>query len=90
MNQSQFLAMICNSLKAREESRVHGAIGFGLACRWLKNWRESFKPITERSSRNHVINFDSHLKTALKQWDSSTLFLSQWNERMVANEMREW
>ena len=39
MNQSQFLAIICNSLKAREESRVHGAIGLGLACRWLENWR---------------------------------------------------
>ena len=24
MNQSQFLAIICNSLKAREKSRVHG------------------------------------------------------------------
>ena len=65
MNQSQFLAIICNSLKAREESDVHGAIGFGLACHWLNNWRESFKPITKRSNRNHVITFDSHLKTAL-------------------------
>ena len=65
MNQSQFLAIICNSLKALKESRVHGAIGFGLACHWLKNWRESFKPITKRSNRNHVITFDSHLKTAL-------------------------
>ena len=65
MNQSQFLAIICNSLKAREESRVHGAIASGLACHWLKNWRESFKSITERSNRNHVITFDSHLKTAL-------------------------
>ena len=25
------------SLEARERSRVHGAIGFGLACHWLKN-----------------------------------------------------
>ena len=31
----------------------------------LKNWRESFKPITKRSNRNHVITFDSQLKTAL-------------------------
>ena len=30
---------------------------------WLKNWRESFQPITKRSNRNHVITFDSHLKT---------------------------
>ena len=65
MNQSQFLAITCNSLEAREKSRVHGAIGFGFDSDWLKNWRESFKPITKRSNRNHVITFDSHLKTAI-------------------------
>ena len=27
MNQSQFLAVTCNSLESREESRVQGAIG---------------------------------------------------------------
>ena len=62
MNQSQFLAITCNSLKAWQKSRVHGAIGFGFASLWLKNWRESLKPITKRSNRNHVITFDSHLK----------------------------
>ena len=38
MNQSQFLAITCNSLKAWEESRVHGAIDFGFrsASHWLK------------------------------------------------------
>ena len=41
MNQSEFLAITWNSLEAREESRVHGAIGFGFASDWLKNWRES-------------------------------------------------
>ena len=65
MNQSQFLTITCNAPEAREISRVHGAIGFGFASHWLKNWRESFKPITKRSNRNHVITFDSHLKTAL-------------------------
>ena len=65
MDQSQFLAINCTSVKAREKSRVHSAIGFGFASHWLKNWRESFKPITKRSNRNHVITFDSHLKTAL-------------------------
>ena len=65
MNQSQFRAITYNSLKAREKSRVHGAIGFGFASHWLKNWRDSFKPITKRSNHNHVITFDSHLKTAL-------------------------
>ena len=44
MNQSQFQAITCNSLKAREKSRVLGAIGFGFgfASHWLKNGRESF------------------------------------------------
>ena len=65
MNQSQFLAITCNSLEAREESRVHGAIGFGFASCWLKNWRDSFKPIIKSSYRNYVITFNSHLKTAL-------------------------
>ena len=46
MNQSQFLAFTYNSLEAREKSRVDCAIGFGFASHWLKNWRESLKPIT--------------------------------------------
>ena len=29
MNQSQFVAIRCNSLEAREISCVHGVIGFG-------------------------------------------------------------
>ena len=65
MNQSEFLAITSNSLEAREKSRVHGAIGFGFDSHWLENWRESFKPITKRSNRNHVMTLDSHLKTAL-------------------------
>ena len=67
MNQSQFLAITCNSRKAREKSHVHGPIGFGFDSHWLKNRRKSFKPITKRSNRNHIIiiTFDSHLKTAL-------------------------
>ena len=44
---------------------MHGAIGFGFDSHWLKNWRESLKPITKRSNHNHIITFDSHLKTAL-------------------------
>ena len=52
MNQSQLLAITCNSLKAREKSRAHDAICFGLACHLLKNWRESFKPTTKRSNGN--------------------------------------
>ena len=67
MKQSQFLAITCNSLEAREKSRVYGAIGFGFASHWLKKRRDSFKPITKPSNRNHVITFDSHLKTAIGQ-----------------------
>ena len=63
MNQSEFLAITLNLLKAREISRVQGKIGFGFASHWLKNWREIFKPITKGSNHNHVITFDSHLKT---------------------------
>ena len=71
-DQSQFIAVTCNSLKAREKSRLCGAIGFGFTSHWLKNWGESFKPITKRSNRNHVIAFDSHLKTALTPATSIT------------------
>ena len=71
MNQSQFLALACNSLKAREKWRVHGAIGFGFgfASHWLKNWSEFFEPVTNRGDRNRVITSDSHLKTALLGFD---------------------
>ena len=62
INQSESMAIACNSLEAREKSRVHGAIDFGFASHWLKNWRESFKPITKRSNLNHVITFDSHFE----------------------------
>ena len=66
MNQSQFLAITCNLLKDREKSRVRGAIGFGLL---LIGWKTGAsllsQPITKSSNRNHVITFNSHLKTAL-------------------------
>ena len=70
MNQSQFLAITCNSLEAREKSRVHGAIGFCFDSHWLKNWRESFKPITKRSNRNHVITFDVNISNTRKSVSS--------------------
>ena len=77
MNQSQFLAITCNSLEAREKSRVHGVISFGLASHWLKNWCDSFKPITKRSNRNHVITFDGHLKTALMLWKTQSFLVKK-------------
>ena len=74
MDQSQFLAITCNSLEAREKSRVHGAIGFGFDSHWLKHWRESFKPVTKRSNRNQIITFNSHLKTALSDSNKPETF----------------
>ena len=44
MNQSEFLAITYNLLKAREKARLQDAIGF--ASQWYKNWREIFNPIT--------------------------------------------
>ena len=55
IKQSQFPAITCNSLEAREKSCVRSAIGLSFGSRLLKNWRESFKPIAKRSNRNHVI-----------------------------------
>ena len=65
MKQSDFRAITSNLLKAREKSRVQGAIGFGVASHWLKNERETFKAITKLSNRNPEVTFHSHLKTAL-------------------------
>ena len=48
MNQSEFQASICNLLKAREKTRVKGAIGFGFPSYCMKNEREIFKSITKR------------------------------------------
>ena len=42
MNQSEFLLITSNSLKEREKSRVHGAIGFGFASHWLKKLARVF------------------------------------------------
>ena len=99
MNQSQFRAITCTSLEAREKSRVHGAISFGFDSHWLKNWRESFKLITKRSNRNRVINFNSSWKTALylhnvevlshRTSESSWFFLVQGTKlRLIQSPMR--
>ena len=39
MNQSQFLGITSNLLKALEKSCVLGAIGLGFTSHWLKNCR---------------------------------------------------
>ena len=66
MNQSEFLAIACNLLKAREKSRVQAATGLSFVSHLWKNCHEIFKPITERSNHNRVVIFHNHLKTALK------------------------
>ena len=67
MNQPKFLTITCNLLKAGEKSRVRGAIGFGLASHWLKNWRVLFQPIIKCGNRYRVITFDCDLITALSK-----------------------
>ena len=76
MNQSEFITITCNLLKAREKSRIQAAIGLGFASHWLKIWRQVFNPITKRSNRNRPITFDSHLKTTLDQLCILTLSVS--------------
>ena len=53
INQSEFLAITCNLLKAHEKSYVQGAIGLGFASHWLNNWCKIFKPVTKHS--NNII-----------------------------------
>ena len=42
MNQSEFPAITCNLLKAREKSRLQDAIGFGFASHLLKKLARPF------------------------------------------------
>ena len=65
MNQSEFLAITCNHLKAREKSCVQGEIGFSFVCHWMKDWREILKLIVKRSDRKRVITVESHLRIAV-------------------------
>ena len=54
VNQSEFFAVTCNLLKAREKSRVQGAIGqFRFASHSLENWHEILKLITTRSGNRN-------------------------------------
>ena len=74
MNQSKFVAILCNLHKAREKSRVQVAIGFGFPSHWLINWRDIFKPITKRANCIRIITFDSHFKTALAPASRNSVF----------------
>ena len=69
MNQSEFLQLHVTWPRRGKKSGVQGEISFGFASHWLRNWRAIFNPITKRSNRNHVINYDSYLKTAINDLD---------------------
>ena len=53
VNQSEFLAISCNLLEARETLSAQGAIGF-FASQWLQKLPGFFKPINKRSKQNKV------------------------------------
>ena len=74
MNQSQFLAITCNSPEAREKSQVHSAIGLGFASHWLKPGATLLSQSLSIAIAIaiNVITFDSHLKTALIQYEKQT------------------
>ena len=56
-----FLKLPVACSKRGKKSRVQGRIGFDFASHWLKDWRESFTPISKRINRNCVITFHSLL-----------------------------
>lgn len=69
MNQSEYLAITFKLLKAPEKSRAQGTIrfGFAFASNWLKNLRETFKPITKHSNHNRLVtNYVVQLRYAYK------------------------
>lgn len=67
-NQSEFLEINYNLLKAHQKLCVQHAIGFGFGfgSHLLKNWNNIFQPITKHGNCNHVISLYSHLETVLK------------------------
>ena len=69
MNQSEFLAITGNLLKAREKSRVKGAIGYGFASKKLAR---DFKPINKRSNRRFHQNVSDEAISGIgRKWTRS-------------------
>ena len=66
---------------------MHGAIDFGFSSQWLKNWRESFKPISKCSNRNCIITLDSRLKSALKHQENAVKLVSLGNTKRKPREI---
>ena len=65
-NQSKLKVIACSRRKAWENACERVTIGFGFTSDWMKNWREFFKPIAQRSKRKtNQLLFDTQMKTAL-------------------------
>ena len=59
MNREEFLAITCNLFKARQKSRIRGAIGFTFACHWSFSHQRRLNRLTicaacVKSSRTFV------------------------------------
>ena len=54
MKQSEFPAITCKLLQAREKSCIQGVIGF-VSHDW-KNWRQIFKPISKRITHKTALS----------------------------------
>ena len=75
MNQSEFLAIPCNLLEAKEKRSNKVRLILVLLMIGLRKLARDFRPITKRSNRNRVITFDSHLKTAQSDTKSNFVIL---------------
>ena len=62
MNQSDFLEIACDLVKAREKMARTRCDCYWFCISLNENWREILKPITKRSNRNRVITFDRRLE----------------------------
>ena len=68
MNQSEFLAITFILLKAREKSRVQGAIGFSFPSHWLKSSGARFFRQSLGSLRNDDGNGDDKATNQCFDW----------------------
>ena len=70
-NQSKFVAIQCNLIKAQEKLCVQVEIGFGFSSHWLINRRDIFKPITKHSNKLlllHNYQYFQHLFENCSMW----------------------
>ena len=75
MIQSEYLAIRCNLLKARENRVYKVRLVLGMLIISWKTGASFFKSITKLRNPNRVTTFDSHLRTALSARYLSSLGL---------------